>query len=191
MLEILDLILTKIPAWIHLRDKKGKIALHYAASVGYLNGAQYLLGKCASCATERDNDGLFPLHCASSGGHVEVVEVLINKQYCVDPREILDRRGRNFLHVAVESGKLNVVRHVLEVADNEVMINQQDFCGNTPLHLASSSRHPKIVHALTGDKRVKLNLVNTENQTTLDVCMQWSPINQSFRQASIHCSVLH
>ena len=176
----------KIPGWIKLRYMERRIPLHYAASIGYLDGVRCLLLKSASCAIESDIHGFFPLHLASDGGHVEVVQELLKIEYCLDPRELLDDDGRNFLHLAVASGKLSVVSYILKAADNELkeMINDKDNEGNTPLHLATLHCHPKIVHALTWDKRVKLELVNEDNETALDLCMQWSPEKTSLRQAS-------
>ena len=124
-----------------------RIPLHYAASIGYLDGVRCLLSKCASCAIERDIYGFFPLHLASDGGHVEVVKKLLKIEYCLDPRELLDNGGRNFLHLAVASGKFRVVKYILKVGDSELeeIINDQDDNGNTPLHLATLHFHPKVV----------------------------------------------
>ncbi|TKY49458.1 Ankyrin repeat-containing protein [Spatholobus suberectus] len=180
--DILWILLMKKKEWVHLRDNEGKTALHYAASIGYLNGVEYLLGSCISCSMERDNDGFFPLHLASAGGHVEVVSKLL--EHCLDPKEILDYYGRNIVHIAAQMGKFNVVRYILQDANYGLvdMINDKDANGNTPLHLATSYCRPKIVHALTWDKRVELSLVNSQNQTALDAYMQTQPENPTLQQ---------
>ena len=67
---VLDLILEKRPDWILYQDEEQKTPLHWAASMGYLEGVRNLLGKNTSTAMERDKDGFFPIHTASAKGHV-------------------------------------------------------------------------------------------------------------------------
>ncbi|KAK7324065.1 hypothetical protein VNO77_27584 [Canavalia gladiata] len=180
--DILQIILTKKKEWIHLKDSEERTALHYAASIGHLNGVEILLKICISCNMERDKNGFFPLHLASVGGHAEVVKKLL--EHCPDPREILDNYGRNIVHIAAENGKFNVIRYILQHANHGFvkMINDKDANGNTPLHLASLHCHPKIVYALTWDKRVNLSLVNSKNQTALDAFKRIQQENPTLQQ---------
>ncbi|KAF7823002.1 protein ACCELERATED CELL DEATH 6-like [Senna tora] len=103
--EMLEIILSKNPNWLHLTDEKGMFRpLHYAASMGYLEVVSYLINKCASCTMEKDKDGFFPIHLASREGHVEVVQELL--KWCPDPTEMVESNNdRNFLHIAAENGK--------------------------------------------------------------------------------------
>lgn len=110
---MLSTILEKKPTWIHLRDKHGRLPLHYAAFIGYLDGVELLLGICKCCTIQSDVDGSFPIHLASYGGHVEVVKKLL--EYCPDPTEMLDTsHERNILHIAADNGKHDVIRYILE-----------------------------------------------------------------------------
>ena len=184
--EMLEIILSKKPARIHLMDSDGRIPLHYAASMGYIEVVCYLLDKCNSCAIERDKQGFYSLHLASDGGHVEVINKLLD--YCLDQLEnIVDRGGQNILHIAAASGKLDVVNYILGIPKlRKMMINQKDANGNTPLHLASHGCHPRIVHVLTWDKEVDLTLTNKNNQTALDameqiVDIKYMPLSQVFQ----------
>ncbi|XP_028757722.1 protein ACCELERATED CELL DEATH 6-like [Neltuma alba] len=165
--DMLGAILSKKPDWIHLRDEEGWFPLHSAARLGYLQGVSSLVEKCPSCTMERDNNGYLPIHLACVHGHVEIVQELLN--WCLDPTEIVTERGQNLLHVACKYGNYEVVRYLLKQPKLEVMINQKDMDGNTPLHLATESRHPKIVYALTWDNRVDLSLLNRDNLTALDI----------------------
>ncbi|XP_054777051.1 protein ACCELERATED CELL DEATH 6-like [Prosopis cineraria] len=54
--------------------------------------------------------------------------------------------------------------------------------GNTLLHLATLHWHPKIVHALTWDKRVNLTLPNFENETALDIAVRTHDQNPPLEQ---------
>ncbi|AES99860.1 ankyrin repeat protein [Medicago truncatula] len=68
--EMLSTILENKRTWIHLRDKHGRLPLHYAVSIGYLEGVELLLGICKCCTIQSDDIyGSFPIHLASSGGH--------------------------------------------------------------------------------------------------------------------------
>ncbi|KAK7324000.1 hypothetical protein VNO77_27505 [Canavalia gladiata] len=184
-LGILESILKRYSEWIHATDTEGRTVIHYAAATGYLEGVEYLLGKYSSCASARDKDGFLPIHLASDRGHVKIVQKLLEKEHCPYPEEMRDNNGRNILHLASQSGKCNVVTYILQSINpklQEMMINEKDFNGNTPLHLATLCCHPKIVHALTWDKRVNLNLTNIKDQTPLDLRNEFSLENPSFRQ---------
>ena len=157
MADVLDVILKKKPDWIHFRNEERRTPLHCAASMGYLEGVRYLLGRNASTAIERDKDGFFPIHMASAKGHVHLIQEF--HKHWPDVRELLNNKGQNILHVAATSGKLNVVNYILKTPELESLINDRDKDGNTPLHLATMHRHPKLVSALTWDKKVDLRLV--------------------------------
>jgi len=160
------------PTWVHSTDTHERHPLHYAASIGYLEGVVYLIDICKCHPNQRDKYGYYPIHLASYGGNVEVMEKLL--KHCPDPTEMLETSyERNILHVAAKSGKHEVVKHILQQSRKipylDKMINQKDNKGDTPLHLAAQSCHPKAVFYLTWDERVDLHLVNQNNQTALDV----------------------
>ncbi|XP_022635980.1 protein ACCELERATED CELL DEATH 6 [Vigna radiata var. radiata] len=170
---IIEKIANRKKEWIHVKDDRGRNALHYAASKGYLNGVECLLQKCDTCNMETDRDGFYPLHLASACGHIQVVKKLLEN--CPNPREIIDNKGRNIVHIAAIMGQFDVVRYALHNANDVIkdMINGKDYDGNTPLHLAASHYRPKIVQALTWNTSVDLNWLNNNNQTPLDAFEQF------------------
>ncbi|KAI9079421.1 hypothetical protein K1719_038610 [Acacia pycnantha] len=175
-LGMLITILRKKPGWIHLRDDQGWLPLHHAVLLGNLQGVLYLVEECPSCTMERDNDGSLPIHLACNEGHVKIVQELL--KWCLDPADMVNERGQNLLHIACTYRNYELVRYLLEDPKLEMMINQKDIDGNTPLHLATISWHPKIVHALTWDKRVDLSVLNHDNLTALDIAerLTWNAL---------------
>ncbi|KAK4478267.1 hypothetical protein RD792_017554 [Penstemon davidsonii] len=179
-IDVLKVILNKIPISIQLKDEKGRTPIHYAVSLGDLEKVLYLIDKDASIAAQRDNNGLFPIHVAAIGGHVDIINLLL--QYLPDPSELLDTYGCNILHHAAKSGRYNVVQYILNNPGFMELINMKDEQGNVPLHLATFNWHPKIVSALTWDNRVDVKLVNHEGMTALDIAESNMLQNPPFRQ---------
>ena len=99
----------------------------YAASIGYLNGIKYLLGKPTKyCAYERDTHGFYPIHIATMRGHIQVIEVLLHE--FPDMIELFNQKGQNILHVAAMSGKAKVVAYMRKRREFEIegLVNRQD-----------------------------------------------------------------
>ena len=55
----------------------------------------------------------------------------------------------------------------------EMLINEKDNYGNTPLQLASKERHPKVVSILTWDKRVSLKSLARQLSTSQGTIALW------------------
>jgi ankyrin repeat protein len=141
-------------------DKKGGNLLHLAASMGFLFGARLLVSRCPVAASQRNEEGNLPIHVACQKGHLAVVRELLT--YWFDPMDFLNEKGQNILHVAAESGQMKLVEEILGNRDLEALINEKDYDGNTPLHLAAMYGRPEIVQALVSDKRVDKRIVNNE-----------------------------
>ncbi|KAJ7981452.1 Protein ACCELERATED CELL DEATH 6-like [Quillaja saponaria] len=160
-------MLNKLPVLIPSRFEEGDTPLCFAASIGYLEGVKYLLEKYSQAVLERNQDGLFPIHVASRGGYVDILKKLL--QHCPDLNELLTKKSENILHVAAKNGKVNVVNYILKSPELEMLLNEKDEDGNTPLHLAAMHWHPKVVSSLTWDNRISLKIVNDDGMTALDV----------------------
>nr|TKS11531.1 hypothetical protein D5086_0000072640 [Populus alba] len=141
-------------------DIKGGNLLHLAASMGFLSGARLLVSRCPVAASQRNDEGNLPIHVACQKGHLEVVRELLS--FWLDPMDFLNENRQNILHVAAESGQMKIVDEILRNRDLEALINEKDYDGNTPLHLAAMYGRPEIVQALVSDKRVDKRIVNNE-----------------------------
>ncbi|XP_073262245.1 protein ACCELERATED CELL DEATH 6 isoform X1 [Populus alba] len=141
-------------------DKKGGNLLHVAASMGFLSGARLLVSRCPVAVSQRNDEGNLPIHVACQKGHLEVVRELL--AYWLDPMDFLNEKGQNILHVAAGSGQMKIVDEILRNRDLEALINEKDYDGNTPLHLAAMYCRSEIVQALVSDVRVDKRIVNSE-----------------------------
>lgn len=169
-----------MPELIHIKDPGEHNPLYYAISTGFLEGVNCLLDEFSICTSKTYSNGFFPVHLASKSGHVRVLQKLF--QHCPDAGQFVTRKGQNILHVAAKYGKENAIRFILKTPDLELLINEKDNDGNTPLHLATSNWHPKVVSSLSWDRRVNLKLVNDEGFTALDVAEEYMETNTSYRQ---------
>ncbi|KAL1559398.1 hypothetical protein AAHA92_09744 [Salvia divinorum] len=177
---VLEAIFNTSPRLIKVKDGEGRNPLHFAASLGHLEEARYLLQRYAPNACKRDKNGMLPIHLASFEGHVDIIRLLL--QDFPDPGELLDGDGCNILHVAAKSGRYNVFSFVLNNPHLNYLINMQDKSGNTPLHWASMYFNLKIVNTLTWNSKVETGTVNNNEQTALDVVEYYMPHNPQFRQ---------
>ncbi|KAI7979509.1 Ankyrin repeat-containing protein [Camellia lanceoleosa] len=119
-------------------DMHGWTPLHYAARFGHVHRAKQLLDSDKSIAylIADQDDNKTALHVAASQGHVSVIQELISQ--CPDCWEMVNHKGQNILHVAVENEKREVLmKKVLEKAgatlglrnviskDNEFLANKK------------------------------------------------------------------
>ncbi|KAK1567753.1 hypothetical protein Q3G72_016209 [Acer saccharum] len=150
-----------------LGDEEGNTPLHFAACIGCSKGVRYLLEFKSNWAFERNNKGYYPLHLACENGHIKVSKLLFRKW--PDPTELLCNKGQNILHVAVKSGKDNMVRYVLKRKGTDNLVNEMDRNGNTPFHLAALLGHSMIVFTLLCDRRSNVDVLNYQGLTAYDI----------------------
>ncbi|BFG25292.1 hypothetical protein CerSpe_115660 [Prunus speciosa] len=93
--EVLKIISNMKANILNSKDEKGRTPLHYAASIGYLEGV-CILSEHPIDSHRKDHCGNFPIHCASSKGHVDIVKELL--RHCPDSMELRNSSDQNILH---------------------------------------------------------------------------------------------
>ena len=99
-------------------------------------------------------------------GHIDVLRVIILE--CPDTCELLDNRDRTALHLAVESGRRNVVKLFLQELAFRDLINEHDNEGNTAFHLAAIEGHYALLMSLADVRRMRAP-VNKKGESILDI----------------------
>nr|CAD1831068.1 unnamed protein product [Ananas comosus var. bracteatus] len=168
--EIINKLLEWKPALATKVDNSGSTFLHYLAATTRTDAVQQLL-KCVDTSTAylSDCQGYFPIHVAASVGRDSIALVLID--HCNDMDELVDKEGRNFLHIAAQFDEPAIVELVCRQPLLAKMMNARDYKGNTPLHLAAKSKNQRIVSLLSENKRVHHSIINKDGLAPIDLAI--------------------
>ncbi|XP_073259939.1 uncharacterized protein [Populus alba] len=174
-IDLLEKIAKAKPELLCLTDEELGNSLHYASSICFLEGVRFLFKKFLDGAYETNSEGNYPIHVACKNESVDLVKEFLD--IFPYPKEFLNKKGQNILHVAAENGQGNVVRYIVGNDQKNIvepLLNEMDEDGNTPLHLAAQHGQSIAAFALVRDKRVENFIVNNENFTPYDVAKQQS-----------------
>ncbi|KAG6736675.1 hypothetical protein POTOM_060441 [Populus tomentosa] len=172
--DILEKIGNEKPGLLRLTEEEFGNSLHYASSIGFLEGVRFLLTNFHDGAYETNLEGDYPIHVACKRHSVDVVkEFLVKFPY---PKEFLNKKGQNILHVAAKDGNGSVVRYILKQDQQLVapLVNATDEDGNTPLHLAARHGRCRATFLLVRDNRVEHFIVNNRNWTPHELAEDFS-----------------
>uniref|UniRef100_A0A0D9WZS7 PGG domain-containing protein n=1 Tax=Leersia perrieri TaxID=77586 RepID=A0A0D9WZS7_9ORYZ len=164
------------PTLLTRDDLSGKTPLHFAVIYGRLDIVQLFLGDHASLrlTSISDNDGSYPLHAAAMFGRTKIIDELVQK--CPNYYELVDDKGGNFLHIAVQYEMEMVVRHICQNDIFAMLLNATDYDGNTPLHLAVKQGYPRIFGLLLETTGVDMCITNKDGHTATDLaCCALTP----------------
>jgi ankyrin repeat protein len=154
-------------AHVNAKDVEGKTALHVAIENGHHALIDLLLFSASSSGLDlsvRDKMGLSPFAAAMSFKNNKAAQAIL----AIEPQaaELLDHRGRNFLHTAVTKNDLESVLFLISIRVN-VNSRTQDSGQMTPLLLAVQVGNEMIVRNLIlAGASVNARLA-ADNQTAL------------------------
>ncbi|XP_033635280.1 transient receptor potential cation channel subfamily A member 1 homolog isoform X2 [Asterias rubens] len=147
-------------------DKQLMTPLHMACTHGNLEVAKMLIEKGAQlrCCDEENNT---PLLVACTEGHIKIVQLLFaaGENQGILSQMLTDRdvELNTAIHVAVDSGKQEIVQMCLEKGAN---VNTFDYQRNTSLHVAAAAGHLNIVKLLL-QRGARIDALNAERATAL------------------------
>lgn len=158
-------------------DSTGRTPLQVALMYGRPRTVQLFLDDITSAEQVRisDNHGLFPVHTAAIyyGRATRIIDTLFKK--CPGYYKMVDDKGRNLLHCAVEHNSYHVVHFICQKYTIATLLNGTDYEGNTPLHLAVKYGFIWIVCILLETMSVDTNIVNKDGLTAGDLAAALSP----------------
>ncbi|KAH7842571.1 hypothetical protein Vadar_006805 [Vaccinium darrowii] len=169
---IIKMLLERYENLIDEPDTEGWTPLHYAARRYNSNIAGKLLEKNKSIGytcTSQKHDESTALHIAAARDNEEVIEEILD--HCPDCWEMVNNKGRNILHIAVDTEAREVIKYIVNKGWLESLMNQKDFEGNTPLHLVASSEtlNLKYKDDIINHPRANMYAFNNQNSSPAEV----------------------
>jgi FOG: Ankyrin repeat len=173
--DLMQRLIASNPNVVHQFDFFGMTPLHYASSQGHTRLAELLVAS-RSCVNQIASNGMTPLHYAVRCGHTQIVSLLLaagafvnmanghgftptHIAACINSKKILamlidagqanvnipDAYGATPLHWACLFGYQDVAQMLIDAG---ALVNAQDSCGNTPIHIADINKHHNLVHIM-------------------------------------------
>lgn len=130
---------------VNATERNGRTALHLAAFYGHERVVEKLLENGADpCLRDVDFKTAFEL--AVEGGSLPVLDTFTRVES--GPVDIEGEDGRTSLHLAANSGKVDVLNFLIERLGNSLMTSRNRD-GSMPIHIAAKAGHVQaVVHLL-------------------------------------------
>ncbi|CAG9559103.1 unnamed protein product [Danaus chrysippus] len=130
---------------INSKDAEGKTPLHIAIENQHAAIISLLLSQPGIDLSVRDNKGVTPFAAALTARNNKAAQAILEKN--PSAAEQVDKKGRNFLHVAIQKCDMESVMFLLSV---EVDVNSrvQDSTLAPPLHLAAAVGNEVLLRSL-------------------------------------------
>ncbi|KAF8412912.1 hypothetical protein HHK36_000884 [Tetracentron sinense] len=167
------------PSFTEKLNQDGLSPIHLASTMGDMGMVKELLTIGRELCLLKGREKRTPLHVAVIFGRIDVINELINQ--CPKSLEELTVHKESVLHIALKYEQLDTFKLLLDWVkelNKKYIVNLKDKDGNTVLHLATSraipQANPYIINELLRINcvRVKVNAMNANNQTALDVLLQ-------------------
>jgi hypothetical protein len=159
---------------VDLKMEDGMNPIHAAAWYNSSKALRYLLGLGTQQSSPAENDRReTALHIAVAMGYLKSVKVLV-KGGC-DPR-VPDRMGRNVIHAAASSGKLQIVKCMLQKQPSYIrssLVDQRGSDGKTMLHSAVQGEN-LIIFSFLPETGSKSNIGSTSTSSPLYLILEQS-----------------
>ena len=150
------------PEAMEIHDSQGNSPLMIAASYNSFDCVSFLLQFNGDANGPPNQTGSFAIHLTSS---VEIVQALVEHgadYYAFDPS------GRSALMLASGTGKLDIVKYLIELYQKPEYIGFPDFAGDTCLHAAAVVGSLETVRVLL-EAGVDASVRNSVKLTAVDV----------------------
>ena len=146
-------------------DRFGANPIHIAAYMGHIRIVGYFIENTEGL-TAQDNSGFTPL-CYAIINCYHSIFLMITKVVPEDHILKPIMNGKNVIHIAAESGKLEVVSQLCEKVKNPIL---PDDMGNTPIHYAAYIGHLEMLKLLV-PYGTDLMIPNQHDKTPLQLAM--------------------
>ncbi|XP_067661816.1 serine/threonine-protein phosphatase 6 regulatory ankyrin repeat subunit B-like [Haliotis asinina] len=163
--EVIELLINH-RADLSISGKGGDNILHIACQSGHIDVVQYLLSLNSIDINSRGWKKRTPVMSAAKGGHKEVIELLINHRADLS---ISGKGGDNILHIACQSGHIDVVQYLLSL--NSLDINSRGRKKRTPVMFAAKRGNRDVVELLV-ENEANLTLTDEDGKNFLDLVHQ-------------------
>ncbi|WP_265029780.1 ankyrin repeat domain-containing protein [Wolbachia endosymbiont (group A) of Philonthus cognatus] len=121
--EALDQSILEDGEDINAQDKDGVTHLHYAATYGYVEIAEYLIDNGVDVDAQ-DKDGVTPLHYAAAKSAKESVKLLIKRKANINAQ---DKDGHTPLYFAVANDNKELAKLLIKYGADRSLIKDEDL----------------------------------------------------------------